>query len=276
MYMKKRELAAAICLLTVGMSQSSMAADASATLDWGKADISIIGIGGTEPGVTYADQATSLGANAYVPGVGSHNNNLSRVGWPTSADVFAEIDDTFAEALVSRRTLSSEAHSEAVTGPDFFDAARADSGGGLSESFSFDGPGVLSVVIPYALEIAWDPSLCGFFECDQAFATVSASAFYSSNDGSSSSSSNASFSLHSFGDGTTSRSGNLVFGIFASGPGNGRLDINWSASAFSPVKFDDFPFEAEPLLLSAVPEPETYAMMLAGLGVLVGAMRRRK
>jgi len=38
---------------------------------------------------------------------------------------------------------------------------------------------------------------------------------------------------------------------------------------------DDFLF-AEPLAIGAVPEPQTYVMMLAGLGLMGWVARRRK
>ena len=75
--------------------------------------------------------------------------------------------------------------------------------------------------------------------------------------------SNASFSLHSYYYDHTpqSQSGNLVFGIFASGPGSGSLGIDFSASTGGSA--------------SMVPEPESYAMLLAGLGLMGAVIRRR-
>lgn len=75
----------------------------------------------------------------------------------------------------------------------------------------------------------------------------------------------------------------LVFGI----GGISSLIITGTATGFSPYGLDNLQFNGnENTLISgldgnqidvtAVPEPETYAMMLAGLGLLAGITRRRK
>jgi hypothetical protein len=61
---------------------------------------------------------------------------------------------------------------------------------------------------------------------------------------------------------STSRSGNLVFGIVASDAGTGSLSVGINATANGTV--------------GAVPEPESYAMLLAGLGLMGAVVRRRK
>jgi hypothetical protein len=59
-----------------------------------------------------------------------------------------------------------------------------------------------------------------------------------------------------------SQSGTLVFGIFASGAGNGSLGVNFDLSAHGPS-------------VSTIPEPESYAMLLAGFGLMGAVIRRR-
>ncbi|WON72498.1 PEP-CTERM sorting domain-containing protein [Nitrosospira sp. Is2] len=61
---------------------------------------------------------------------------------------------------------------------------------------------------------------------------------------------------------STSRAGNLVFGIVASDAGTGSLSVGFNASAHGAVV--------------AVPEPESYAMLLAGLGLMGAVVQRRK
>ncbi len=61
--------------------------------------------------------------------------------------------------------------------------------------------------------------------------------------------------------GTTVNFGNLFAGV---------TYVNWNTDSFGDSEIDNVTIN------SAVPEPETYAMMLAGLGLLGFAARRRK
>ena len=78
--------------------------------------------------------------------------------------------------------------------------------------------------------------------------------------GNSNSNSNVSFSLGTFGDSATFREGNLVFGIVASEAGTGSLGVSFGLSTSG---------------VAVVPEPESYAMLLAGLGLMGAIIRRR-
>ena len=66
----------------------------------------------------------------------------------------------------------------------------------------------------------------------------------------------------------------LTFGI----GGIGSLIITGSTAGFSPYGIDNLQFTPTDDLpvVSAIPEPETYALMLAGLGMLGFALRREK
>ncbi len=142
-------------------------------------------------------------------------------------------------------------------GLSYWDNPNASSSAYRTESFSFDGPGVLTVTVPYTMSISGGERY-NYYDSTSASINASAS-FYGYEDGGDfSSHSNASFHLSSFYDSAEqSQSGNLVFGIFAAGPGDGtlRIGMNTSAGGF----------------VSGIPEPETYAMLLAGLG-LMGAL----
>jgi hypothetical protein len=145
-------------------------------------------------------------------------------------------------------------------GYPYWDNPGASSSGNRSESFSFDGPGVLTVTVPYTLNITGGET---FDYWDSNSASINASAYFSGSDenGYFNSNSSASFALSSYyGNSPDSQSGNLVFGIFAAGPGNGSLNFNINAAVGS---------------AGVIPEPESYAMLLAGLG-LIGAIARRR
>lgn len=72
-----------------------------------------------------------------------------------------------------------------------------------------------------------------------------------------------SFSVSSFEEGAPPfQSGNLVFDIITDGAGTGTLGITFNLSTQAPVNL--------------IPEPESYAMLLAGLGLIGTVVRRRK
>jgi hypothetical protein len=67
----------------------------------------------------------------------------------------------------------------------------------------------------------------------------------------------------------------LVYQTGASGAALGRdLSIAFSSNGTG-AAFDNFVLDASPMIQSAVPEPATWAMMIAGFGLMGGAMRRR-
>lgn len=82
------------------------------------------------------------------------------------------------------------------------------------------------------------------------------------------------------GTGTGSNPGDMrhVFGTFTSGAFETTVTVTYiitgSGTGAAGWSFDDFEFSAA--ATQPVPEPETYAMMLAGLGLLGVAARRRK
>ncbi len=258
----KHGLVVTACALGAGLSQSSVAANttvpiaATATIDWSKLQLSVTGVNDTVPTVTFSGQNTSLSSYASSPG--QHENNSKSINnWTDTKDANADAGTTFANALASTLDFSGNANA--------MQSGSASSSGTRSENFTFDGPGVLTVTVPYTISLSGETSSYCYYCYNYDHASVSGSASFNSyvDNGNSSTHSNASFSLHNY-YGTPpsqSQSGTLVFGIFASGAGNGSLNVNLDLSTRSPV--------------SAVPEPESYAMLLAGLG-LMGTMVRRR
>jgi hypothetical protein len=260
----KHALLVMACLIGAGLSQSSIAADGSASVsvDWNQLQISVTGVDGTVPNVTFSDQYTSVNSSAYAPGEGSEYNSKSIYDWTSAIASNAEATTTtYANASASSMTFSANAQSMGDdNGYPYWDNPSAASSGSRSENFSFDGPGVLTVTVPYTLNITGGET---FDYWDSTSASVYASAYFSGSDenGYFNSNSSASFSLSSYySDSPDSQSGNLVFGIFAAGPGSGSLNFNIQAGVGS---------------VGVIPEPESYAMLLAGLGLIGGIARRR-
>ena len=137
------------------------------------------------------------------------------------------------------------------------------SSGNRTVDFSIDGPGVLTVAVPYTLSLTGESGNCIYcYSNDHATINGNASFYSFLGNASSNSYSNASFSLTNdyWNPSPDSQSGTLVFGIFASGPGYGSLGVSFDLSAQG---------------VSVVPEPETYAMLLSGLFLISGIAWRR-
>lgn len=251
--------------LSVGTlaSGSSFAANgaASVSVDWSQLQISVTGVDGVVPEVIFSDQRTSLNSSANVPEQGSEYNSKSIHDWTSSIAANATATpDTFASTLANSTTFSASAQA-LDDGLYYWDTPGASSSGYRTESFSFDGPGVLTVTVPYTMSISGGDTY-NYYDSTSASINARASFYGYENGGDFNSHSSASFHLNSFYDSSEqSQSGNLVFGIFAAGPGDGtlRIGMNTSAGGF----------------VSGIPEPETYAMLLAGLGLMGAVVRRR-
>jgi hypothetical protein len=248
--------------IAAGLNPAAMAADAAepvtatATIDWSRLQLSVTGINGSSPTVLYENQHTSVDSNAWT-NVASETNSRSISNWTDTAQANADAGTTFANAIASTLDFSGRAVSD--------QSGYSNSSGSRTLDFSLDGPGVLTVTVPYSLTLTGDVRDCYYCYGYGNHAAVSAQAdFYSnSNDGSANSHSNASFSLYNdyWHSSPDSQSGTLVFGIFASGAGTGHLALNFDLSTQSSI--------------SPIPEPESYAMLLAGLGLIGMIVRRR-
>jgi len=234
---------------------------ATASLDWSQLQVSVTGVEGNVPNVTFSDKYTSLSSSAYVPSEGSEYNTRSIYDWAstlaTNADATA---GTYSSASASASAFSTNAQSLGENSSYYWDTPSASASGYRTEHFTFDGPGVLTVTIPYTLNITGGEQY-NYYGSSSASVSASADFYGYEGNGSFNSYSNASFSLDSYyGESPDSKSGNLVFGIFAAGPGSGSISFNMDASVSSP---------------GMIPEPESYAMLLAGLGLIGMIVRRR-
>lgn len=259
-YLTKNRFLVVACAIGAGVSQTSIAADAmptdtaTATIDWSQLELSVTGVNDTVPTVVFSDQSTSLSSYASSPGL-NESNSKSVNDWSVTAETNADAGSTYANATASPSSFSGNAIS--------MEDGSASAWGNRTVDFSFDGPGVLTVTIPYSITLTADDSGC-YYCYNYDHASVSGYANFNSyvDNGNSSSYSDASFSLNNYywNPSPESQSGTLVFGIFASGAGHGSLGVNFDLSAQG---------------VSAVPEPESYAMLLAGLGLMGAAIRRR-
>ncbi|ODT82583.1 MAG: hypothetical protein ABS69_05010 [Nitrosomonadales bacterium SCN 54-20] len=219
------------------------------------------GVDGNVPAVTFSNEYTSLSSSAYVPNEGSEYNTRSIYDWTSNLAANADATaGTHSSASASASTFSANAQSLGEDSSSYWNTPSASASGYRTENFTFDGPGVLTVTIPYTLNITGGEQY-NYYGSSSASVSASANFYGHEDNGSFNSYSNASFSLGSYyGESPDSKSGNLVFGIFAAGPGSGSISFNMNTSVGSP---------------SMIPEPESYAMLLAGLGLIGMIVRRR-
>jgi hypothetical protein len=246
------------------LSQPSIAADApvpvtaTATIDWSKLQISVTGVDGTTPTVNFSGQRTSLNSYAQAPGQ-SETNNKAVNNWTAPSEVNSDAGSTYSDGLASATSFSGIAN--------WMSDSYSNSSGNRTENFTFSGPGVMTITVPYTISLAGGTSTCYYcYNYEHASVNGSANFFSNANNGNSSSSSNVSYSLTNdyYHSSPESQSGTLVFGVFANGSGNGSLSLNFDVGKN--------PYYC---CTSPIPEPESYAMLLAGLG-LMGAVARRR
>ncbi len=253
-------LVAVLGSIGVWQSPTAIAADgtppvmATAAIDWSHLQLSVTGVNGAEPTVIYTGQNTSL--SSYATSSGQNENNSKSINnWTDTAETKADAGTAYANTVASPLSFSGEALS--------MENGYASASGNRTVDFSVDGPGVLTVTVPYTISLTGDTANCYYcYNYDHASVSGDASFYSYADHGSSSSNSNASFSLDNYYSNHTpqSQSGTLVFGIFANGAGNGLLQLNFDLSTQD---------------VSMVPEPASYAMLLAGLGLLGAIVRRQ-
>lgn len=257
MNLLKRGLFIMACSSAAGFNQLAVASEGTASLDWSQLQVSVTGIDGSTPTLILTDQITNLSSSASIPGQTPANDSVSLPDWTSTEDSHAQARDTFANGFASPQSLAGnvQATREPVEPDDAHHPVEALSLGSRSASFSLDGPGVLTVSVPYTISIAGGQPF-NFF--DAISATVSGNSSFNN-----SVNNPVLFSLSSFEDSTPrTQSGDLVFDIAAGGAGTGTFEINYTLSAQAPV--------------IPIPEPESYAMLLAGLGLVSAVIRRRR
>ncbi|MBA4142983.1 MAG: PEP-CTERM sorting domain-containing protein [Nitrosospira sp.] len=241
----------------VGLGQAARAADnpvtaTAASIDWSQLQLSVIGVGGSAPAVEFFSYNTTLNSSSRFYPEGKETDSASSNNWTSIVQTEANAGESRASGLASSDILSGMVN--AVGQANF-----ASSSGSREVSFSFDGPGVLTVSVPYSISLNGTRSHC--WHCYD-IVSVNGNAYFDNFTGGSNDSypnSSVSYSLHSYSWQSLPepQSGDLVFGIVASGAGTGSLGVEFN-------------------ILSVVPEPESYAMLLTGLGLMGAVLRRRQ
>jgi hypothetical protein len=233
--------------LSSGLSQSAVAENIQTTrsavsLDWSQFQLSVTGRGGVVPNVEYTNALTTVATNRRV--------RESASNWTETISANSVSGDTQAHALASPSIFSVNTEATADT-----DIDQNFVGTNISilrhVDFTIDGPGTIAISVPYMLSISGS----GCFHDCYPYQRAEISAFTSFAFGSVGGNANRQehfIALHNDG----SQSGNLIFSINAGRAGHGYISLAINA-------------------VSAVPETETYAMLLAGLG-LVGCMAHRR
>jgi hypothetical protein len=252
-----RDLVITVGIIGIGMSQAALAVDnptpvtATATIDWSLLQLSVTGVAGTVPRVVFSDYKTSLDSSSSSP-VGSENHSAKRNNWTSTAQTDAASGASLATALASSTIFSGTVNAIGTE-------SIANASGNRTLDFSFDGPGVLTLSVPYTISLTGTGLTC----CNFDTASVSGNASFSNLTGGESLNSNSSvsYALNSFNDASsTSKAGNLIFGIVAGDAGTGSLSVGFNLSTNG---------------VGVVPEPESYAMLLAGLGLMGAVVKRR-
>jgi hypothetical protein len=240
-----------------GLSQNSAAYDfaeahTEAAVDWKHLQLSVSGgINGVLPTVTYTNPLTSLStvSDGHYPffdqrSAPSWNVGLiSESGQTVNLRAAAEASATNFSGYANARIAVGAG--PVTVGPSIISAEVT---GSRQINYSIDGPGVLTITVPYSLSLSVSNSNIGY-----SYAEISAKGDFQGTGNVEDSSFDSLIRLGT----TSSKSGDLVLDILANGAGHGTLSVNLA-------------------LVSLVPEPETYAMLLAGLGLVSFIARRRK
>ncbi|SEM82861.1 PEP-CTERM protein-sorting domain-containing protein [Nitrosospira multiformis] len=243
--------------ITAGLANSANASEGTAQLEWSQLQLSVTGMNGATPTLTFTDQITNLTSSVSIPGKAIRNDTASLPDWTSSEDTNVQVGSTFSNALASPSSLSGsvETNPEPVEPDHTHHPVEALASGSRSANFSLDGPGVLTISVPYSISIAGGRPF-NFFDAISATVTGNSSFNNSVNNP-------VFFSLSSFEEGGSpgSQSGNLVFDIAATEAGMGTFELRFDLSSQAPAV--------------PIPEPESYAMLLAGLGIVATLARRR-
>lgn len=246
-------------------------ADAKASFDWSAVTVNLIDLDpndGLSPSVTWSGQYgdTSASSSSYEVG---HSSSISD-GYhaPSAASVVSSSANTFAAnagASFDNLALTLGAHAEESANPaTYWQQNYGNASGSTHTSFSLSGAGVLVISVPYSIEVTGNRS--NYDTYSRAYMNISGN--YSSSDGSFSGNENANKSFYSYSTGDKSYSGMFTMAVANPGGGittSGYLNTSLSTNAYA----NQYSY------VPGVPEPDSYAMMLAGLAMIGSVIRRR-
>lgn len=247
---------------------AATAPHAEATFDWSAVTFTLFDLTPADslsPTVTWSGQHgnTSSSASSYD---NMHSSSVSEsYVAPNATSVVTSNSVTSYASGVStydNQALSVVSSADLALAPTTgYSYGSSGASASFSASFKLSGAGVMVVSVPYLLSVTGG----GVYNWNNySYANANINSSFRASDGSFSGSESANKSFRSYYDGNKTYSGIYTFSvanpndlIFTSG----SLSASLSSNAYTSV--------------AAVPEPETYAMMLAGLGMIGSVMRRR-
>lgn len=268
--MKKLLVPALLCLAFQSTAAfATNAASATASFDWSAMTFSLMDLNpsdGLSPSVTWSGQHGSTSANASSSD-NAHSSSINEsYSAPSATSVVSSNAVTFfatGTSTYDNLNLNVAANADVTSVPTSeYGSSNSSAYASLYSSFSLSGAGVMVITVPYTISVTGDL----YNYSNSGNANLNISTYYSSSDGSSSGSSNASKDFASYWTGDKSYSGVFTVAVANASDSittSGYLStsLSTSARAYSYV--------------SGVPEPEAYAMMLAGL-FLIGSVARRQ
>lgn len=265
-------------LLGLAFQSSSVLAanntsSAEASFDWSAMTFTVIDLDlsdGIAPSVTWSGQSGNTSASASSSD-SIHSSSVSESYHATSATSVVG-----SNAVTSYATGTSAYNNQNVAISTSADASliptgsssaygNASSSGSAYSSFSLSGAGVMVINVPYSIAVTGDK----YNRDDYSRAAMNIYAYFSASDGSYSGSQSANKSFYSYSTGTTSYSG-----VFTLAVANSSSLLTTSGSLSSSLS--TYSRASDYNYVPGVPEPETYAMMLAGLGLIGTMVKRRK
>lgn len=254
-------LVSLLAVLPVGSAVA--ATSASASLDWNALTFTIIDtnpLDGLTPTLTWTSPFSQAYSYGYNTATGEHQYD-SPYAYDFSTPLSSGLSFSNAGGNVSVNAASLSASSAAS-------AAVAGSGGGVfvqeyatgQGSFTLSGAGIAYISLPYSI------SVHGTGGDVAEYSTASAYLYgYASSPAGSSTSYSGNQQLVSYSVGDASQTGNLGFAL-----------TNFSSTASVSGNVFAYAYTTSQAPIAAVPEPQSYAMLLAGLGMVAAVARRRR
>ena len=260
--MKKALLPALLASLLIQNGSVLASSSATATVDWSSLNVQLVDQSGglDSPVFTWTSGQTSLSSTAETHPTESISDDEWSGDFNTLLTSNANTSRAQASAVKNDDVISVVASSESGTVPLAFGEGtnNASSSAYFGPIFSLQGKGIAIITLNWSLSVTGTPgdwsdfadayiSISGLFN-DNIFTEVTAHSGYST---------------YSSYLGDASYSGTFIMAMSnAGGLHYGSISAAMGAYAYSPSV--------------PVPEPETYAMLLAGLSLLCLTVQRRK
>lgn len=245
---------------------------AEANFNWSAMTFTLIDLNlsdGIAPSVSWSGQSGNASASANSSD-NFHSKSISESYQASSASsvVGSNAVATYAAgtSVYNNQNVAITANADASAIPvgGSFANGYSNASGSVYSAFSLSGAGVMVINVPYSIMVTGDK----YNYNDYGSAAMNIYASFYASDGSYSGSQSANRSFSSYWTGDTSYAGVFTLSVANSSSLLTTFgSLNSSMSADARYYGDSY--------VPGVPEPETYAMMLAGLG-LIGVIARRR